>query len=125
MIKKLEIHGVHMHVDPKLFAYTSKKIGKLDKYVSKHTRESIHAEVILKEDKVKNKKNNTCEVILHLPGENITTKESTINMYAAIDIVEAKLKNLLKKYKDTHGSLRIHRRVIARLKREPIPTPDM
>ena len=125
MIKKLEIHGVHMHVDPKLFAYTSKKIGKLDKYVSKHTRESIHAEVILKEDKVKNKKNNTCEVILHLPGENITTKESTINMYAAIDIVEAKLKNLLKKYKDTHGSLRIHRRVIARLTLEPIPTPDM
>lgn len=117
MINKLEIHGVHMHVDPKLFAYTSKKIGKLDKYVSKHARESLHAEVMLKEEKVKNKKNNVCEVIFHLPGENITVKESTINMYAAVDIVEAKLKNLLKKYKDTHGSMKIHKRVIARIKR--------
>lgn len=119
MIKKLEIHGVHMHVDPKLFAYTSKKIGKLDRYISKHARESVHAEVMLKEEKVKNKKNNICEVIMHLPSENITVKESTINMYAAVDIVEAKLKNLLKKYKDTHGSLKIHKRVVSRLKRLP------
>lgn len=119
MISKLEIHGVHMHVDPKLFAYTTKKIGKLDKYVSKHTRESLHAEVMLKELKVKNKKSNMCEVILHLPGENIAVKESTINMYAAVDIVEAKLKNLLKKYKDTHGSMKIHKRVVSRIKRLP------
>lgn len=125
MIKKLEIHGVHMHVDPKLFAYTTRKIGKLDRFVSRHARESIHAEVMLKEDKVKNKKNNTCEVILHLPGETIATKESTINMFAAVDIVEAKLKNLLKKYKDTHGRMRIHKRVIARMKRMPfIPTQN-
>lgn len=119
MIKKLEVHGVHMHIDPKLLVYTTKKIGKLDKYLSRHSRESVHAEVMLKEEKVKNKKNNTCEVVLHLPGETITTKESTINMYAAVDIVEAKLKNLLKKYKDTHGSLRIHRRILARIKRNP------
>ena len=119
MIKKLEIHGVHMHVDPKLFAYTTRKIGKLDKYISKHARESVHAEVMLKAEKVKNKKNNTCEVIMHLPQEKLRVKESTINMYAAVDIVEAKLKNLLKKYKDTHGSLKIHKRVVARIKRLP------
>lgn len=119
MINKLEIHGVHMHVDPKLFAYTTKKIGKLDRFISRHARESVHAEVMLKEEKVKNKKSNTCEVILHLPGENITVKESTINMYAAVDIVEAKLKNLLKKYKDTHGSMKIHKRVVSRFKRLP------
>lgn len=122
MIKKLEIQGVHMHVDSKLLAYTTKKIGKLDRYTSRHARESLHVEVILKEEKVKDKKNNTCEVIMHLPGETIATKESTINMYAAVDIVEAKLKNLLKKYKDTHGSLKIHRRIISRLKRTPIET---
>lgn len=119
MIKKLQIQGVHMHVDPKLFAYTTRKIGKLDRFISRHARESVHAEIILKEEKVKNKKNNTCEVILYLPGETITTKESTINMFAAVDIVEAKLKNLLKKYKESHGSLRIHKRVVARMKRLP------
>jgi ribosome-associated translation inhibitor RaiA len=38
-------------------------------------------------------------------------------MFAAVDIVEARLKNKLKKYKDTHNAHRIHRKVIMRLKR--------
>lgn len=117
MIKKLEIRGVHMHVDPKLFAYATKKIGKIDHYISRHARESVHAEVILKEEMVGKKKNNICEVVLHLPGDTITVQEKTINMIAAIDIAEAKLKNQLKKYKDKHGNPRLHRRLIARLRR--------
>lgn len=118
MIKKLEITGIHYEVGPKLYEYVTKKIGKLDRYLPKHARESAHVEVILKEHKIKQRKECVCEVILHLPGENITVKESTINIYAAVDIVEAKLKNLMKKYKETHSSLRIHRRVLARLRRK-------
>ncbi len=117
MIKKLEIDGVHTVLTPDLKKYVNKKIGKLDNYMSRHTRESAHAEVKLKEGKAKDKKQCTCEVILFLPHEVLTVKESTLNMYAAVDIVEAKLKNQLKKYKETHGNLRIHRRVLARLKR--------
>ncbi len=117
MIKKLEVRGVHMHVDPKLFTYANKKLGKLDRYISKHARTSAHMEVILKEEVLKTKKNCICEVVTHLPGDTINTKESTINMYAAIDIVEAKLKNQLKKYKELHGNPRLHRRLIAHLRR--------
>lgn len=116
MIGKLEISGVHAEVDEKLYKYVVKKIGKLDTYMSRHARESAHAEVKLKDAKAKDKKHYTCEVILHLPHEVLTVKESTMNMYAAIDIVEAKLKNQLKRYKDTH-SPRLHRKVLARLKR--------
>jgi putative sigma-54 modulation protein len=119
MIKKIEIRGVHMHVDPKLFVYANKKIGKLDAYISRHARESVHAEVILKEEVLKTKKNCICEVVMHLPQETITTKESTINMYAAIDIVEAKLKNLLKKYKETHNNPHFHQRLLRKFKRDP------
>lgn len=117
MIQKLEITGVHMDVDKKLHDYVTKKIGKLDRYMSKHARTSAHAEIFLKETKIKAKKQCTCEVILHLPHATITTKETTMNMFAAVDIVEPKLKNQLKKYKETHGSLRIHRRVLMRLRR--------
>ena len=117
MIQKIEIRGVHMQVDPKMFAYATKKIGKLDHYIPRHARESVHAEVILKEEALKTKKNYICEVILHLPHDTITTKESTINMYAAIDIVEAKLKNQIKKYKSKHGSPQLHHRLINRLRR--------
>jgi ribosomal subunit interface protein len=117
MIKKLEINAVHLDLDPKLKAYVNKKVGKLDHYIPRHARESAHAEVFLKERKVKGKKECICEVVLKLPQETIMIKEATVNMFAAIDITEAKLKNQLKKYKDTHGAQRIHKRVIAHLKR--------
>lgn len=117
MIAKLEINGVHMDIDKKLHDYVTKKIGKLDKYLPRHARESAHAEVFLKEVMVKKKKECIAEVVLHLPKETITIQESTMNIFAAVDIVEAKLKNRIKKYKELHSSLRIHRRVLARVRR--------
>lgn len=118
MIAKMEINGVHLKVDDDLRKYVTKKIGKLDKYISKHARTSAHAEVILKESKAKDKKQCTCEVVLFLPKAELTTKESTLNIYAAVDIVEAKLKNQLKKYKETHDNPKLHRRLINRLRRK-------
>lgn len=114
---KLEITGVHVELDEKIKKYVTVKINKLEKYMPKHARESAHAEVFLKEKKIKTKKECACEVVLHLPKETIRIEEATINMYAAVDIVEAKLKNQLKKYKETHSSLRIHKRVLAKLRR--------
>src|SRR5690554_5556355 len=99
MISKLEINGVHMKPDEDLRRYVTKKIGKLDRYLSKHARVSAHAEVFLKEEQARGKKKCSCEVVLRLPHDTLTTKESTINIYAAVDIVEAKLKNQLRKYK--------------------------
>lgn len=116
MIQKFEINGVHTVLTDDLRKYITKKIGKLDKYMPRHARESAHAEVFVKE-RTKAKQARECEVILHLPGKTLIVKESTINMFAAVDIVEANLKNQLKKYKETHNSQRIHRKVIMRLKR--------
>ncbi len=120
MIEKLEINPVHTKVDDDLRKYVNKKIGRLDQYLSRHSRQSAHAEVKLKESNAKDKKQFTCEVILHLPHDVISTKETTINMYAAVDIVEAKLKNQLKKYKEKHDSSKLRRRVLARLRRNSI-----
>jgi putative sigma-54 modulation protein len=117
MINKLEINGVHFKVDTKLKTYVTKKLGKLDKYIPKHARQSAHLEVFLKETKIKAKVEHQCEVVLHLPHDKLTTKESTVNMYAAVDIVEAKLKNQIKKYKTKHGSPQLHHRLIGKLRR--------
>ena len=120
MIQKLEISGIHISVEDDLHKYVVKKIGKLDQYMSHHARESAHAEVKLKANKTKQRKFATCEVILHLPHSTLTTKETTLNMFAAVDIVEQKLKNQLKKYKGQHGRGRLHHRVLARfLRRQP------
>ncbi|MGH7157682.1 MAG: ribosome hibernation-promoting factor, HPF/YfiA family [Candidatus Saccharimonadales bacterium] len=115
MINRLEITGVHFAVDDDIRSYTTQKIGKLDKYVSRHTRENLHAEVKLKAGKAKNKQAFTCEVILGLTGENFVLKESGRTMPEAIDLAEEKLKIHLKKYKDTHTNHKLHQRIIAKL----------
>ena len=117
MIKKLEISGVHTKVDKKLNDYIIKKLSKLDRYMPRHARESAHAEVLIKESKIKQRRQHTCEVVLYLPKDTLTIKETTMNPFAAVDIVEAKLKNQLKKYKETHSTDRIHRRLIARIRK--------
>ena len=117
MLQKFEIQGVHANVNDKLRAYVTKKIGGLDRYISKHNRASAHAEVHLKERKSKDKNNYTCEVTMYLPHQTIIVKESALNMYAAVDIVEAKLKQQLQKYKDLHGNGKTHRHIFARFSR--------
>ena len=54
---------------------------------------------------------------MHLPKETLTAKESTINMFAAIDIVEAKMSNQIKKYKQTHTDPKLYRRLTSRFKK--------
>lgn len=117
MIKKLEIQGVHAKVDTKLKAYVQRKIGGLDKYINKHNRESAHIEVHLKETQAKSKDRFRCEVTMYLPQKTIIVKENALNFYAAVDIVEAKLKQQLQKYKDIHGNGKKYRHVFARLTR--------
>jgi putative sigma-54 modulation protein len=99
MIKKIEIAGIHTEADKDIKKYVTKKIAKLDSYMPRHARKSAHAEVKLIENKLKARKQCTAEVTLFVPGEVITAKETTVNMYAAIDIVEEKLKAQLRRYK--------------------------
>ena len=115
---KLDITGVHADLDKDIKKYVGKKIGKLDRYLTRQVSKSVHAEVKLKEAMRKTRKECTAEVVLHLPKETITVKETTVNMFAAVDIVEAKLKNQLKKYKETHGNPRQIRHILGRLKRK-------
>ena len=116
MIQKLEITGIHANVDEKLRSYVVKKSRPARPLHAASDCKSLHLETKLKESKVKTRRQFTCEAILYLPHEVLRVQETTLNLYAATDIVEEKLKQQLKKYKELHGSLRIHRRVIRRLR---------
>lgn len=100
MIQRIEIAATGMELSDDIKKYLDKKIGKLDKYMTRHARKTVHAEVKIKQEKSKKNDRFTAEVVLHVPGEPLTAKESTLNIFAAIDIVEAKLRNQLRKYKD-------------------------
>lgn len=119
MIKKFEITGKKIELTEDLKKYITKKIGKLDKYLPRHARESAHVEVVIKEStKGKTQKNYICEVILQVPGETIKIKQETINPFAAVDIAEDTMKNRIRKYKSTSVNKQLHRRVLSRMRRQ-------
>ncbi len=103
---RVDIDGIHNFEQKNLHRYIVKKIGGLDRFLSRHIKKSAFAEVKIKEQKLRDKKEYMCEVILHLPGEKLTAKESTMNIFAAVDIVEEKVKSQLRKYKSTHSKRR-------------------
>ncbi len=116
MIKHIDIAAAQKTyvIDADLNKYIQKKIGKLDRHMKKANREVARADVKLKESTGKGGKKCTCEVILHIPGKKLTASESTVNMYAAVDIVEQKLQNQLKKSKEKQSGNTNKRKARAR-----------
>jgi putative sigma-54 modulation protein len=113
VINKIELAAIHINANDDIRKYARKKIAKLDDYMPRHARKSAHAEIKIEEFKAKNKKQCTAEVTIYIPGEVITARETTVNMYAAIDIVEEKLKTQLRRYKSlTSGKSGMQGRVI-------------
>ena len=118
MLQKFDLKGVHTTIDESLQKYVTKKIGHLDKYMPKAHRDSVHAVVELKEvPKAQDQNRFSCFVTMYMPqGDTLVVQESTLNMYAAIDIVEEKLRILIKKYKETHaGGGKLARHLAGRL----------
>jgi putative sigma-54 modulation protein len=102
MISHIDIAGINLELGEDIKKYIRRKVGKLDKYMPRHARVSAHAEVKLRQTKQKTGNKYECEIIMHMPEESVQAKESTMNMFAAVDIVEQKLKNQLVKYKQAH-----------------------
>ena len=116
MVQRLDIQFIHAKADENIQKYVQKKIGRLDRYLPRHARENAHAEVLLKENHAKGGRNCCVEVTLHVPLDLINVSETSLNMYTAVDIVELKLKQQIRKYKELHSSS-FRRRLATRLAR--------
>ncbi|MGY4893129.1 MAG: ribosome hibernation-promoting factor, HPF/YfiA family [Candidatus Saccharimonadota bacterium] len=101
MIASIDITGIKYNVNEKTQKYVMEKVGKLDRYVPQHVRKSMTVDVKLKEVNRDHGNKYEAEVIVHVPNKVITATDTTMNMMAAVDIVEAKLIAQLKKYKDS------------------------
>ena len=101
MIESIDITGVKYDLDATTKKYVLKKVGRLDRYLPRHARKSVTADVKLRQIDKPNGNKYEAEVILHVPDKTLTAKDSTVNMLAAVDIVEAKIVAQLHKYKET------------------------
>lgn len=117
MITHIDVTGVRYTPDELTKKYVKKKIGALDRYLSRHARKTVHAEVKLKEVNRAHGNKYECDVIIKVPEATLTAKDSTLNMLAAIDIVEEKLRSQLKKYHDERTDHHGRHNIVGRLKR--------
>lgn len=117
MIDAIDITGVKYELDDTTKKYVVKKIGRLDRYLPRHARKSVAADVKLKEVNRDHGNKYEAEIVLTVPEKVITAKDSTVNILAAIDIVEAKLVSQLRKYKQTTTPHIGSRGVLSRFKR--------
>ena len=83
MIKDITITGVKYELNATTKKYVERKIGSLGKYLPRHARKSASA-----------------DVKINVPDKKIIAKDSTMNVLAAVDIVEARLNGQVRKYKD-------------------------
>jgi putative sigma-54 modulation protein len=118
MIASIDITGVKYNAGEQVQKYVQRRIAKLDRYLPRHARKSVTADVKLKQVNRDHGNKYEAEVILNIPDKRMTAKDSTVNMFAAIDIVEQKLINQLRKYKQASLAHVGNRRAMNRMKRD-------
>lgn len=118
MITHIDITGVGSYSpDARTKKYVTKKIGALDRLAPRHARKSMRAQVKLAEVNRKSGNKYEVEVLLSVPDKTLTAKDTTMNVLAATDIVEAKLASQLRKYKEERVSHVGQRKLLDRFKR--------
>lgn len=101
MITSIDITGIKFDVDERTRKYVMEKVGRLDRFVPPHARKTMAADVKLRQVNEDHGNKYEAEIILQVPEKVIAAKDTTLNMMAAVDIVEAKLVAQLRKYKDS------------------------
>lgn len=117
MIEAIDITGIKYDVDDLTRKYVLKKVGRLERYIPRHARKSAHAEVKLRQIDKPHGNKYQAEIILYIPDKQLTAKDSTSNIMAAIDIVEAKISAQLRRYKTERLPHVGRRGVLSRFKR--------
>jgi putative sigma-54 modulation protein len=117
MIEPIQITGIAYEADANVQKYVMKKIGRLDRYLTRHARKSASAEVKLAQVNHDYGNKYEVEIILSVPGKLITAHDSASNILSAIDIVEAKIRTQLHDYKQTALTHVSERRILSQFKR--------
>lgn len=117
MITAIRVTGIAYEVDETTNKYVVKRISRLDRYLPRHARKTVSSEVKIEQVDHDHGNKYEVEVILHIPGKLLTAKDSTSNVFAAIDIVEAKIRSQLQDYKQANIGHIGRRGIMSRFKR--------
>ena len=88
MIEKIDISGSNYKPEESFKKYATKRIGKLDRYLPRGNKKDVVAKIVVTE--VNRAHGNKYE---------ISAKDECSNVFAGIDILEAKLTGQIRRFK--------------------------
>lgn len=100
MIDKIEITGNKYKVEESFKKYAEKRIGKLDRYLPRGYKKDVIAKIVVTE--VDRSHGNKYEIsaAMEIPGGKVlAAKDESSNVYAGVDIIEAKLMGQIRRFK--------------------------
>lgn len=100
MIEKIEITGNNYKVEDSFKKYAKKRIGKLDKYLPRGSKKDVIVKMIVSEIGKNRSDKYEISVAMDIPGGKvIAAKDECSNVFAGVDLVEAKLTGQIRRYK--------------------------
>ena len=100
MIEKIEVTGNGFKVEDSFKKYIEKRLGKLDKYLPRGYKKDIIAKVIVAESGKNKGDKYEISVAMEIPGGKvIAAKDECSNVFAGVDLVEAKVTGQIRRYK--------------------------
>ena len=100
MIEKIDISGSNYKVEESFQKYANKRIGKLDRYLPRGNKKDVVAKIVVTEVNRSHGNKYEISVAMEIPGGKvIAAKDECSNVFAGIDILEAKLTGQIRRYK--------------------------
>ena len=100
MIEKIEISGKDYNVEEPLKKYVEKRLGKLDKYLPKGFKKDVVLTMVVATIGRNKGEKYEISVAMEIPGGKVIAgKDECTNVFAGVDLVEAKLMGQIRRYK--------------------------
>ena len=100
MIDKIEITGNKYKIEESFRKYATKRIGKLDRYLPRGSKKDVIAKIVITEVDRSHCTKYEISAAMEIPGGKvIAAKDESSNVYAGVDIIEAKLMGQIRRYK--------------------------
>lgn len=100
MIEKIEVSGSNYKVENTFRKYAEKRIGKLDRYLPRASKKDVVVKIMVSEINRAHGEKYEISVAMDIPGGKvIAAKDECSNVFAGIDLVEAKLAGQIRRFK--------------------------
>ena len=105
MIENIDISGSNYKVEEGFQKYVMKRLGKLDRYLPRDNRKDVAAKVVVTQVDRSHVNKYEITASLDIPcssyiyGKVLFAKDETSNVFAGVDLIEAKLEGQIRRFK--------------------------